>query len=208
MYWRGELIRHCTAGENGTPLENLLIMDNKVLSMNVRNPGIANFGITVIQSRHTCRKFKNEPVPPEFVRKALECASKACTARNVQPWIFVQIENKEALAKIAELAPNGRFIAEAGLGILVFGEKDHPYVIEDCSAATENLLLALHAYGYGGCWIAGDKKDYAEDVRKLVNVPDKYKLVSIVAAGVPDVGGITLVEKKQLKDIVFHEKYE
>jgi len=175
--------------------------------MNVRNPGIANFGITVIQSRHTCRKFKDEPVPPEFIRKALECASKACTARNVQPWIFVQIENKETLAKIAELAPNGKFIAEAGVGILIFGEKDHTYVIEDCSAATENLLLALHAYGYGGCWIAGDKKEYAEDVRKLVSVPDKYKLVSIVAAGVPDVGGITLAEKKDLKDIVFHEQY-
>ncbi|HJJ38500.1 MAG TPA: nitroreductase family protein [Methanocorpusculum sp.] len=176
--------------------------------MNVRNPGIANFGITVIQSRHSVRKFKDEPIPPEFVRKALECASKAPTARNIQPWIFVQIENKETLAKIAELAPNGKFIAGAGVGILVFGEKDQQYVVEDCSAATQNILLALHAYGYGACWIAGDKKDYAEDVRKLVSVPDKYKLISIVAAGVPDVGGISLVEKKKLEDIVFHEKYE
>ncbi|HJJ26947.1 MAG TPA: nitroreductase family protein [Methanocorpusculum sp.] len=176
--------------------------------MNVRNPGIANFGITVIQSRHSVRKFKDEPVPPEFVRKALECASKAATAMNVQPWIFVQIENKETMAKIADLATYGKFIAKAGLCILVFGEKDHPFVVEDCSAATQNLLLALHAYGYGGCWIAGDKTPYAEDVRKLVSVPDKYKLMSIVAAGVPDVGGISLVEKKKLEDIVFHEKYE
>lgn len=177
--------------------------------MNTRNPGIANFGITVIQSRHSVRKFKDEEVPPEFIRKALECASKASTARNVQPWIFVTIKNKETLAKLGELiAPNGSFIAGAGVGFLVFGEADHKFVVEDCSAATENLLLALHAYGYGGCWIAGDKKEYAEDVRKLVNVPDKYKLISIVAAGVPDVGGIKLVEKKPLSDIVFEEKYQ
>ena len=42
------------------------------------------------------------------------------------------------------------------VGFLVFGKADWQYVIEDCSAATENLLLALHSYGYGGCWIAGD----------------------------------------------------
>ena len=86
--------------------------------MNVRNPGIANFGITVIQSRHSVRKFKDEEIPPEFIRKALECASKAPTGRNKQPWIFVVIKNKETLAKIAELAPNGKFIEGAAVGIL------------------------------------------------------------------------------------------
>ncbi len=176
--------------------------------MNTRNPGIANFGITIIQSRHSVRKFKDESIPPEFIRKSLECASKACTARNVQPWIFVVVEKKETLAQIAELAPNGKFIAGAAVGILVFGEAAHPYVVEDCSAATENLLLALHAYGYGGCWIAGDKKEYAPAVQKLVAVPETYKLISIVAAGMPDVGGIALTEKKKLDDIIFNEKYQ
>ncbi|MDO5846291.1 MAG: nitroreductase family protein [Methanocorpusculum sp.] len=176
--------------------------------MNARNPGIANFGITIIQSRHTVRKFKDEEIPPEFIKKALECAAKACTARNVQPWIFVVVKNKETLARVAELAPNGKFIAGAAAGIFVFGEAAHPYVVEDCSAATENLLLALHAYGYGGCWIAGNQKEYAEDVRKLLAVPESYKLMSIVAAGVPDVGGITLAPKKNLDDLIFNEKYQ
>ncbi len=176
--------------------------------MNTRNPGIANFGVTIIQSRHSVRKFKDAEIPPEFIRKALECATKAPTARNVQPWIFVVVKNKETLAKIAGLAPNGKFIEGAAVGFLVFGKADWQYVIEDCSAATENLLLALHAYGYGGCWIAGDKKEYAEDVRKLVNVPEEFKLVSIVAAGVPDVGGITLAEKLPMDSLVFEERYQ
>lgn len=175
--------------------------------MSIRNPGIANFGVTVIQSRHSVRKFKNEEIPPEFIRKSLECASKAPSARNIQPWIFVTVKNKETLAKIGELAPNGKFIEGAAVGFLVFGEADSDYLVEDCSAATENLLLALHAYGYGGCWIAGYSKPYADDVRKLVEVPDKYKLVSIVAAGVPDVGGIRIAEKKELDKIVFEERF-
>ena len=175
--------------------------------MNVRNPGIANFGITVIQSRHSVRKFKDEDIPQEFVRKALECASKAPTGRNKQPWIFVVVKNKETLAKIAELAPNGKFIEGAAIGFLIFGEADWKFTVEDCSAATENLLLALHAYGYGGCWIAGNQMPYADTVRNMVSVPETYKLVSIVAAGVPDVGGITLAEKTPLDKLVFEEKY-
>lgn len=175
--------------------------------MNTRNPGIANFGITVIQSRHSVRKYREEEIPPEFVRKALECASKAPTARNHQPWIFVTVKNKVTLAKIAELAPNGKFIAGAPIGFLIFSEADWEYAVEDCSAATENLMLALHAYGYGSCWIAGNNKPYADDVRKLVNVPETYRLISIVSAGEADVGGVSLVEKKNLKDLVFEESY-
>ncbi|MCZ0861188.1 nitroreductase family protein [Methanocorpusculum sp. MG] len=176
--------------------------------MNVRNPGIANFGITVIQSRHSVRKFKEEEIPQEFIRKALECASKAPTGRNKQPWIFVVIKNKETLKKIAELAPNGKFIEGAAVGILVFGEADWKFTVEDCCAATENLLLALHAYGYGGCWIAGNQMPYTDAVRELANVPETYTLISIVAAGVPDVGGITLAEKIPLEKLVYSEKYQ
>ena len=176
--------------------------------MNVRNPGIANFGVTVIQSRHSVRKFKEDEIPQEFVRKALECASKAPTGRNKQPWIFVVIKNKETLKKIAELAPNGKFIEGAVVGFLVFGEADWKFTVEDCSAATENLLLALHAYGYGGCWIAGNQMPYADAVRELVKVPETYKLVSIIAAGVTDVGGITLSEKIPLDKLVFFETYQ
>lgn len=175
--------------------------------MNVRNPGIANFGVTIIQSRHSVRKFKEEEIAPEFIRKALECATKAPTGRNKQPWIFVVVKNKDTLKKIADVAPNGKFIEGASVGFLIFGESDWKFMVEDCSAATENLLLALHAYGYGGCWIAGNQMPYADTVRELAGVPATYKLVSIVAAGVPDIGGITLADKLPLDKIVFNEKY-
>ncbi len=74
--------------------------------MNVRNPGIANFGVTIIQSRHSVRKFKEEEIPPEFVRKALECASKAPTGRTKKPWIFIIVNNQDTLGKLSVLAPN------------------------------------------------------------------------------------------------------
>ena len=71
-----------------------------------------------------------------------------------------------------------------------------------------DILRTYLLYEYGGCWIAGNQMPYADAVRELVNVPETYKLVSIIAAGVPDVGGITLAEKIPFEKLIYEEKYQ
>jgi nitroreductase len=84
--------------------------------------------------------------------------------------------------------------------------KDTKYYIEDCSAATQNMLLAIEALGLGGCWVAGDKKDYADDVRKIFNVPTGYKLVSMLSIGYPKkLQGPK--PKRELKQVLHWEKW-
>jgi nitroreductase len=161
---------------------------------------------TIIKSRHSVRKFKPDPVNDSIVRDAFECASLAPTARNIQPWLFGAIRDKETLGKIAGMAENGKFIADCAVCFAVFGEKKETYYLEDCCAATENLILALQAHGIASCWVAGDKKPYAESVRQLLKVPENFSLVSLVAAGIP--ADISLTKKKELKHISFIEKYE
>jgi len=125
---------------------------------------------------------------------------------NIQPWLFGVIRNKEMLQKIAQATDNGKFIADAPLCIAVFGEKSEKYYLEDCCAATENLILGLLAYGIYSCWVAGEKKPYAEPIRSLLGVPEKYTLVSLVAAGCPSEMNIT--KKKESKQIVFFEEFK
>ncbi|MCK9631310.1 MAG: nitroreductase family protein [Methanoregula sp.] len=165
-----------------------------------------NVVTTVIKSRHSVRKFKPDPVGENVIQDAIECAALAPTARNVQPWLFGVIKEKQMLKKIAGFADNGRFITDAAVCFAVFGEKNETYYLEDCCAATENLILALQAHGVSSCWVAGDKKPYADTVRTMLNVPDKYTLVSLVAAGLP--AEITIVPKKVQKKIQFFERYE
>jgi len=165
-----------------------------------------NVVTTIIKSRHSVRKFKPDPVDEIIIRDAIECAALAPTARNIQPWLFGIIKDKQIREKIAELAPNGNFIADCAVCFAIFGEKKETYYLEDCCAATENLILALQAHGIASCWVAGDKKPYADVVRNLLNVPEKYTLVSLVAAGVP--AEITFASKKEQKKIIFTEKYE
>jgi nitroreductase len=165
-----------------------------------------NVVTTVIKCRHSVRKFKPDPVEEKVIGDALECASKAPTAMNRQPWIFGVIKNKALREKIAGITDHGKFIAESPVCFAIFGEKGEKYYLEDCCAATENLILALQAYGVTSCWVAGDKKPYAEQIRGLLGVPEAYTLVSLLAAGYP--AEISLAKKKELKKIVFCEKFD
>jgi nitroreductase len=165
-----------------------------------------NVVTTVIKARHSVRKYKTGPVDENAVKDAIECARHAPTAMNLQPWLFGVIQDKKVLKTIAQLTDHGTFIADAPLCFAVFGEKKAKYYLEDCCAATENLIIALQAHGIGSCWVAGDKKAYAEAVRKLLNVPDEYTLVSLVPAGIP--ADISIMKKKELKFIVFKESFK
>ena len=165
-----------------------------------------NVVTTVIKSRHSVRKFRPDPVGDLVIADALECAVRAPTAMNIQPWLFGVIKDKARLAKIAAMTDNGRFIADCPLCFAVFGEKTQNYYLEDCCAATENLILALQAHGVSSCWVAGDKKPYAEEVRKLLGVPEGYTLVSLLAAGSP--ADISIAPKKEMKHITFFETFK
>ncbi|MDD4483370.1 MAG: nitroreductase family protein [Methanoregula sp.] len=160
----------------------------------------------VIKGRHSIRKFKQAPVDEAFIHDAIECAVHAPTAMNLQPWLIGVVRDKVMLGKIAELTDHGKFISQAPLCFTVFGERTAKYYLEDCCAATENLILGLHSYGVGSCWVAGDKKEYAEDIRKLLDVPEKYTLVSLVPAGLPD--DVALATKKETKKLVFFDQFK
>jgi len=165
-----------------------------------------NVGTTIIKCRHSVRSYKPVPVEDTIIRDAIECARFAPTAMNLQPWLIGVIRERDLLEKVATLTDHGRFITDAPVCFAVFGERKAKYYLEDCCAATENLIIALQSYGVGSCWVAGDKKEYAEPVRRLLGVPDHYTLVSLLPAGYP--ADIALQKKKEQDEIVFFDQYK
>lgn len=159
-----------------------------------------------IKGRHSVRKFKPAPVEETIIHDAIECAVHAPTAMNLQPWLIGAIREKSLITKIGEMTDHAKFIAEAPLCFAVFCERAAKYYLEDGCAATENLILGLHAYGVGTCWVAGDKKEYADAIRKLLNVPEKYTLVSLVPAGYP--AEVKIADKKDTKKVVFTDTFK
>jgi len=138
--------------------------------------------IEMLKTRRSIRAYTADSVAKEIIEDIVDCGRLAATARNEQPCEFVVVTDKDMRARLAGLAPNGPFIADAPVCIVVLA-RNGTYYLEDGSAATQNLLLAARAHGLGSCWVAGDKKPYAAQVLQMLNAPDGYKLISLVTIG-------------------------
>jgi nitroreductase len=162
--------------------------------------------LDILKKRRSQRRFNSRPIPGDTIVELVDCGRLAPSARNVQPWEFVAVTKRETLQKIGAIADTGRFIAECACCIAVFCQ-DTKYYLEDGSAATENILLAAADLGIAGCWVAGDKKPYAEEVKKLLAAPENMKLVSLVVLGYSDVPLQPAMAKRSVKEVLHWESF-
>ena len=159
----------------------------------------------VLKKRRSIRKFTSFVIPDEDIETILNSAHLAPTARNIQPWEFIVVKDRATKSSIARLASkNGSFLDQAPVCIAIFCQ-DTKYYLEDGSAATTSALLAAVALGYGACWVAGDKKEYAEEVRLLLGVSSGFKLVSLIALGKP--GEEPNPQKRSVKEVLHKERF-
>lgn len=160
--------------------------------------------LCVLKTRRAVRAYTGQPVARDVIEDIVDCGRLAATAVNIQPWEFVVVTNRSMLRRIAEATDHGRFIAHAAACVVVLCRATK-YYLEDGSAATQNLLLAARAHGLGACWVAGDKKPYADAVREMVGAPAELKLVSLAPIGYPAEQPVK--EKRALADVLHWEKY-
>jgi len=159
--------------------------------------------IEAMKTRRSIRSYEPGPVDRSVIEDIIDCARLAPTAINIQPWEFIVVTEKDKLRRIAEMTDYGRFIADATFCVAVLC-KDTNYYLEDGCAATQNILLAAHAYGLGACWVAGDKKSYAKAVAEFLGAPADYKLVSLVPVGRARPSGEP--SKRPLHEVLHWEK--
>ena len=140
--------------------------------------------------RRSIRSYTAEPVSDEHVELLLRSAMAAPSAGNQQPWRFIVCREKERLVRLSEATPYARMLAQAPLGIVVAGDtraEKHPgYWVQDCSAAIENLLLAVHALGLGAVWIGVHPiPERSAAVREICEVPEGVVPMALIAIGHP-----------------------
>ena len=144
--------------------------------------------LDVIFSRKSVRSYTDQPVTDEQVETMLRAAMAAPTGMNVQPWRFVVIRDQAVKDKLA--GPRGGMIAQAPVVFVIcgettlmrkpFGQPDAEAVevengnwTQDCSAATENLLLAAEALGLGAVWTAAHPyEDRVNPIREALGLPE------------------------------------
>ncbi len=160
--------------------------------------------ISVLKTRRAVRAYTGQPVARDVIEEIVDCGRLAASAINIQPWEFIAVTNRGMLRRIAEATDHGRFIAGAAACVAVFC-RDTKYYLEDGSAATQNMLLAARAQGLGSCWVAGDKKPYADAIREMLGAPADLKLVSLVPLGYP--AEQAAKEKRALAEVLHWEKF-
>ena len=144
-----------------------------------------------LQKRRSVRKFTEEAVPEEMIEALLHAAMSGPSACNRQPWEFWVVTEPEILEKLRKASRFTNY--EAKLAILVAGNLSRAlpmqladYWIQDCSAATENILLRAVDLGLGAVWCGiHPQKRPVERVRELLGMTEKQIPLNIIFLGYP-----------------------
>jgi nitroreductase len=144
--------------------------------------------LTAIHTRRSIREYQENDVPQELVTELLKAAMASPSARNQQPWEFVVITDPELRKKIPSVCPFAQMIVNAPLAILVCGnlkiETSQGYWVIDCSAATQNMLLAAHALGLGAVWTGVyPREERMDGLSILLDLPEYILPHSLVVLG-------------------------
>ncbi len=151
-----------------------------------------NPALDFIFSRRSVRKYEDRPLPDSAIRDLLEAAMAAPSAVAKDPWHFIVVRDSARLKAMTEGLPNGLMLAGAGAGIVVCGSLQEAhgnlesYMLQDCSAAIENILLAAAALGLGACWLGvHPRPERAEHLRKVLAIPADITPIGCVSVGWP-----------------------
>ncbi len=141
----------------------------------------------IIFSRRSIRQYTDELVSEADVRSLLEAGMAAPSASNRKPWHFVVVTDRRTLRALAEAHPYGRMIGSAAVGIAVCGDTTvSDWWVQDCTAATENILVAVSGLGLGGVWLGCHGRPEREQaVRDVLGIPDRIGVLSLLSIGHP-----------------------
>jgi nitroreductase len=167
-------------------MRGMLEAEIKIMSLTT------NDKLQFIFGRRSIRVYAPGEVDEAAITRLLQAAMAAPSAVAKDPWRFVVVRKKETLAAIAAALPNGGMLATAPLGIVVCGDLDAAhdrqlsYLLQDCSAAIENLLLGAQVLGLGACWLGvHPREDRVRKLKEILQLPAPVIPVACLSIGRP-----------------------
>lgn len=141
--------------------------------------------------RRSIRKYKDQKINKENIDKILKVAMYAPSAMNTQAWHFIVIDDKEILIETLKSIPYAEMLRQSAAAILVCGdaliEKNESWLLQNCSASIQNILLSAHGLGIGSCWIAiHGMDDVYKNVKAQFKLPENIVPVALISLGYPD----------------------
>lgn len=165
-----------------------------------------------IMTRTSIRQFTNQPVAKDTLDLLVKAGMAAPSAMNIQPWAFVVVTEREVLDSLNSIKPWFN-LKTATAAIIVcgdlekYGEKEgKDYWVQDCSAVSENILLAAHAYGLGAVWCGVyPNPDMVNAVSQCLSLPENVIPLNVITLGYPDENPEP--KDKYKSDLIHYQKW-
>jgi nitroreductase len=140
--------------------------------------------LEAILSRRVQRTFSDKPVEPDKLSKIVDAGRHAMSARNMQPWQFIVIRNRDTLKEIGALCSTGKFVADSPSAIVVLKDVGNArWADVDCAQAVQNMADAGWALGLGTCWVGNFD---AGKIGAMLGVPTGWAIFTILPFGYAD----------------------
>lgn len=140
--------------------------------------------LDAILSRKVVRQFAERPVEIELLRRIVDAARHAMSARNLQPWQFIVVRSADTLRELGALCSTGRFVATAPAAVVVLKDTANKrWADTDCAQAVCNMANAAWAMGLGTCWVGNFE---AEAIAQRLGVPENWAVFTVLPFGYPD----------------------
>jgi nitroreductase len=141
-------------------------------------------------TRRSIRKYTGGIIDEEKIRKIIQAGMYAPSARNRRPWHFIVIDDRKIMNGIMKVHPYSSMLSEASHAIVICGdeklENGPGYYKLDCSAATQNILLAAHSMDLGAVWLGVEPRiERIRAISSLLDLPPHIHPLSIVSVGIP-----------------------
>lgn len=153
-----------------------------------------------IYVRRSIRKYLDKEISDEDIKKILKAGMNAPTARNLKPYEFIVVRNKETLSKLSEMKKNAYFAKDSNVTIVLLARELSDYWQQDLGAVSENMLLQATRLGIGSCWVGITPNiEYENYTRSVLGIPENVRVFSLMTLGYPG-------EEKQPNDNYYEEK--
>jgi nitroreductase len=143
--------------------------------------------LRILFARRSIRQYADDPLSDADIESLLQAGMAAPSGSNRKPWHFVAVTDKNTLGELARNHPYGKMLAGAAVGIAVCGDPAiSDWWVQDCCAATENILVAAVALGLGAVWLGCHGRPEREQVvRDVLGIPSQIGVLSLISIGYP-----------------------
>lgn len=146
-----------------------------------------NERLQIIFSRRSIRKYTGQPVSEADITSLLQAGMAAPSAMNRKPWHLVVVTDRPTLQAIADAPPYSKTLGDAAVSIVVCGDPSiSDWWLQDCTLATENILIAAAGLGLGAVFLGcHGKAEREQPIRRVLGIPEKIGLASVLCIGHP-----------------------